>query len=91
MEWLLAVDIKVFLAIIIVSGFGFGSFVLWQLKKQSSTNSGLWDEVKEGKRLYHQVDKLTYGNAIAIKAATGIETMKQSADGKGDNALNRDV
>lgn len=44
-------------------------------------------------RLYHQVDKLTYGIAIAIQSIPGldIELIKQSANGDGDHALNRDV
>jgi len=48
-------------------------------------------EIKECKRLYNQVDKLTFGIAIAIQRIKGIKLIKQSADGVGDNALNRDV
>ena len=48
-------------------------------------------ESKECKRLYYQVDKLTFGIAIAIQRLKGIKLIKQSANGVGDNALNRDV
>jgi len=55
----------------------------------------LWTELKEAIRLYHQVDKLESQNSLAIRFLSDpdapIETMKQSADGKGDHALNRDV
>ena len=48
-------------------------------------------DVKELRRLYHQTDKMTYGIAIAIQKKTGIKLVKQSANGEGDHALNRDV
>jgi len=51
----------------------------------------LFKKTDENKRLYNQVDKSTYGIAIAIQKSTGIELIKQSADGKGDHTLNRDV
>lgn len=48
-------------------------------------------EASELRKKYHQVDKLTYGIAIAIQRKTGIKLQNQSADGKGENALHRDV
>lgn len=49
-------------------------------------------ELKENKRLYHQVDKLTFGIAIAIQAKhPEITLVNQSANGEGDHALKRDV
>ncbi len=48
-------------------------------------------ELKECKRLYFQLDKLTFGIAIAIQRIKGVKLTKQSANGIGDNALNRDV
>jgi len=43
------------------------------------------------RRLYNQVDKLTYGIAIAIQKKTGIKLIRQSATGEGDHAMRRDV
>lgn len=55
----------------------------------------IWTELKEAIRLYNQVDKLEAVNSLAIRILSDpgapIETMKQSADGKGDHTINRDV
>ena len=51
----------------------------------------LFEENKECRRLYHQVDKLTYGIAIAIKLKKKVSTIKQSANASGDHALDRDI
>ena len=48
-------------------------------------------QIDDLKYKYSQVDKLTFGIAIAIQKAKGIKLTKQSANGVGDNALNRDV
>ena len=65
------------------------------LRSQKRQNERLWAEIKEAIRLYNQVDKLEALNSLAIRFLSDpkapIETMKQSADGKGDHALNRDV
>ena len=98
-EWLLALDIKIFLTIIILMGAGFSVFIMFRIKKmdekQGDMNKLFWSELKEVTRLYHQVDKLEANNSLAIRFLSDpdapIETMKQSADGKGDHALNRDV
>lgn len=49
------------------------------------------ESIGKVKDLYHQIDKLTSNIAIAIQRVTGLKLIKQSADGKGDHALNRDV
>ena len=92
-EWLLALDIKYFLLTIILMGGSFTWYVLVKLKNQAEMNKLFWDEIKENTRLYHQVDKLEALNSLAIRCITGgvIETVKQSADGKGDHAINRDL
>ena len=98
-ELLLALDIKIFLTIIILMGAGFSVFVMFRIKKmdekQGDMNKLFWSELKEVTRLYHQVDKLEANNSLAIRFLSDpdapIETMKQSADGKGDHAINRDV
>ncbi len=53
----------------------------------------MWSEIKEVTRLYHQVDKLEALNSLAIRCLSDgvIETVKQSADGTGDHAINHDV
>jgi len=51
----------------------------------------LRESIGKVKDLYHQIDKLTSNIAIAIQRVTGLKLIKQSADGKGDHALNRDV
>ncbi len=62
------------------------------------SNNKIWeaidklrDSISKVKDLYHQIDKLTSNIAIAIQRVTGLKLIKQSADGKGDHALNRDV
>lgn len=49
------------------------------------------NEITELTRLYNQVDKLTYGIAIVLKLKKRVSVMKQSANGVGDHALDRDV
>jgi len=49
-------------------------------------------EIKESRRQYNQIDKLTFGIAIAIQAKhPEIKLVHQSANGEGDHALNRKV
>ena len=92
-EWLLALDIKYFLIIIIVVGGLFSIYVIHRQRKQDDMNKQFWSEIKEVTRLYHQVDKLEALNSLAIRVLSKgkMQTVKQSADGKGDHALNRDV
>lgn len=59
--------------------------------RHTSTADKLWSEVNTVKGKYHQLDKLTAMLAIAIQRKTGLKLIKQSADGQGDHALNRDV
>jgi len=74
-----------------------GMLVVWLIRylvqSQRAQNVRMWDEIKEVRRLYHQVDKLEAVNSLAIRVLSNgkIQTTKQSADGKGDHALNRDV
>lgn len=84
-------------AIVLMFFMGMG-VVLWImaiLRKQSKDRAIIWDRINENTRLYNQVDKLEALNSLAIRVLSDpdapIETMKQSADGKGDHALNRDV
>jgi len=92
--WLTELEPMTAIIIVAVAGlsfaFSFGFYVRSFNARVDRQISKLFEETKEGTRLYNQVDKLAYGNAIAIKAATGIDTIKQSADGSGDHALNRD-
>ncbi len=94
-EWLLELDIKYFLIIIILGGGLFALYVIHRQKKQDEMNKQFWAEIKEVTRLYHQVDKLEAVNSLAIRVLSNpnkpIETLKQSADGKGDHAINHDV
>jgi len=94
-EWLLALDIKIFLTIIIVVGVLFSVYVIHRLRKQDEMNKQFWSEIKEVTRLYHQVDKLEAVNSLAIRVLSNpkatIETIKQSADGIGNHAINHDV
>ena len=92
-EGLLALDIKIFLTIMIIGGGLFSVFVIHRLRKQDEMNTKFWDELKENNRLYHQVDKLEALNSLAIRVLSKgkIQTVKQSADGKGDHAINHDV
>ncbi len=88
--------------IIWVAGFAVVGMGKYFINRQDKINAQdredkrlMWSELKEVTRLYHQVDKLEANNSLAIRFLSNpdapIETMKQSADGKGDHALNRDV
>jgi len=94
-EWLLALDIKIFLTIIIIVVVLISLYVIHRLRKQDEMNKQFWSEIKEVTRLYHQVDKLEAVNSLAIRVLSNpnatIETIKQSADGIGNHAINHDV
>jgi len=84
-------------AIVLMLIMGVG-VVLWMIAtniKNSKDRKIMWDAIKENTRLYNQVDKLESNNSLAIRFLSDpnapIETMKQSADGKGDHVINRDV
>jgi len=84
-------------AIVLMFFMGVG-VVVWVMsirRKQSKDRAVMWERINENTRLYNQVDKLEAQNSLAIRFLSDpnapIETMKQSADGKGDHALNRDV
>lgn len=48
-------------------------------------------ETKELREKYHQVDKLSYGTAIAVQTWTGIQLINESVTGDGDHSLNRHI
>lgn len=84
-------------AIVLMFFMGIG-VVLWVMatnRKQSKDRAVMWERINENTRLYNQVDKLEALNSLAIRFLSDpkapIETMKQSADGIGNHALNRDV
>lgn len=101
-KWLIELGASVPDILIFVMGFMFAFYVIIRDRQQAkkielifSKLSALREktetEYKEMRSKYSQVDKLTFGIAIAIQKKTGIKLLKQSADGKGDHALNRDV
>ncbi len=100
--WLKEIGASPFDTILILFGFLFAAIVFLQARrvKADAIEKDKYyvkrldahaADIKEVRRLYHQLDKLTFGHAIAIKRATGIDTIKMSANGEGDHALNRDV
>ena len=97
-EWLLALDIKIFLTIIIVVGVLFAIYIIYRIKKQDDMNKQFWSEIKAIVSTVSRIDSLTYGQSIAIRFISGsIEGMPeiilihQSADGEGNHSLNRDI
>ncbi len=97
-EWLSelgASPVDILLLVIILALVG---YVLRLERRRNGEVSALWaenklmrEEQKELQYRYSQLDKLTFGIAIAIQKKTGIKLVKQSANSAGDNALNRDV
>jgi len=90
-NWLIAMGATPAVIIVFVMGVLFAAYVISRDVQQRDTTRLQWAELKELRQKYHQVDKLTYGIGIAIQRKTNIKLFKQSADGDGDNALNRDV
>lgn len=90
-KWLLDLGATHVDVIIFVMGLLFAIWVVHKDRIQIEENKSLWKEINEIRRLYNQVDKLTYGTAIAIQRLKGIRLINQSADGKGDHTLNRDI
>lgn len=66
--------------IIFICGFAVLSLVLYLYRQLAKLSYAL-----------NQTDKLAYGTAIAVQIETGAELIKESANGAGDHALNRDV
>ena len=79
--------------IIVAMGMLVVWLIMYLVKSQKAHNARVWEAVKENTRLYNQVDKLEALNSLAIRCLSNgaIRTVKQSADGKGDHAINRDV
>lgn len=97
-KWLDYLDASHADIMIFIIGMLFAAYVIHRDKQRNEELRELWRENKElreeNKTLsyrYHQVDKLTYGIAIAIQKKTGIKLVKQSANSEGDDSLNRDV
>jgi len=66
-ESLLALDIKIFLTIIIVGGALFTIYIIYRIKKQDDMNKEFWKELKENDRHYHQTDKMHILVRIKLK------------------------
>ena len=82
MNWtdILKLDASAVHIIIFMCGFAVLSLVLYSLR-----------EIKKLSYALNQTDKLAYGTAIAVQIETGVELIKESANGAGDHALNRDI
>lgn len=82
MNWaeVLQLDDRAVHVIIFICGFAVLSLVLYSLR-----------EIKKLSYSLNQTDKLAYGTAIAVQIETGVELIKESANGAGDHALNRDI
>ena len=100
--WLKEIGASPFDTVLILFGFVFAAIVFFQARRDKAAADeknkyyvkrldAHSADIKELRRQYNQVDKLEFGNAIAIKAISGIDTIKMSANGEGDHALNRDV
>ena len=64
-------------------------FAMYQLAMNGKVDK-LQSECKELNNKYHQVDKLSFLTAVIVQKVSGYKIIKQSADGKGDHALNRE-
>ena len=91
LSWLTDMGASVPDKMIFIIGMMFAAYVLVRDRQKSNQIKLLFEENKECRRLYHQVDKLTYGIAIAIKLKRKQKLIKESANGQGDHALNRDI
>lgn len=97
-NWFTGLDVQSAITTCFVMGILFAVWVAVKFRAEKASREKIWEELKEVKKLvaevqksYHQVDKLTFGTAIIVQKATGVKLIKQSADGKGDHALNRDL
>ena len=77
--------------IIMIMGLMFAAYVFLRDRQKDRQIETLFSEVKEINGKYAQLDKLSFGMAIAIQRRTGIKLVKQSANGEGDHTLDRDV
>lgn len=77
--------------LIILLGFIFSAVVYFMNQNSKRNISKLWDEYKELNHKYTQLNTLCYGLALNAQKVTGVKLIKQSADGGGDFALNRDL
>ena len=91
LSWLTDMGASVPDKMIFIIGMMFAAYVLVRDRQKSNQIKLLFEENKECRRLYHQVDKLTYGIAIAIKLKKKVSLIKQSANASGDHALDRDI
>ena len=90
-DWLLSIGANFPDLLIFTMGIGFASYVMLRGKEKDRQIERLQTEVKDLRYSLSQTDKLAYGIGIAIQKQTGVKLLKQSANGAGDHALNRDV
>ncbi len=100
--WLKEIGASPFDTVLILFGFVFAGIVFFKARRDKAAADekdknhvkrldAHATDIKELRRLYHQLDKHSYGVSIAIRKKEDIEIIKQSANGEGDHALNRDV
>jgi hypothetical protein len=81
--------------LILFMGIAFATFVIFSIaraeKSRKESNKAIWDAINENKRKYAALNAWTYGASVAIRVHTGVNLLKQSADGQGETALNRDI
>ncbi len=60
-------------------------------QKQKEDSDKFWTALEKLKDKYISLNAWAFGVSVAIRSFTGVKLLKQSADGKGETALNRDV
>jgi len=80
LDWLVSMGATVPVIIIFLMGMGV-FFLVLDIRKDTKAN----------REKYHQLDKLSYGTAIAVQTWTGIQLINESVTGDGDHSLNRHI
>ena len=90
-DFLIALGATPAVIVVFVMGIGFAMYMIVRDRAKDRQISLLFQEIKDLRYKLSQTDKLAYGIGIAIQKEGKVKLFKQSANGAGDHALNRDV
>ena len=87
LDWMVSMGATVPVLIMFLMGVGV-FLVLLDTRKDLRIER---QDIKDLRNKYHQLDKLTYGTAIAVQTWTGIQLINESVTGDGDHSLYRHI
>jgi hypothetical protein len=89
--WLIDIGGNLIDVILLIMGIPVFALLMYTRREMLANKKKHDDDLSKLRYSLGQTDKLAYGIGIAIQKEGKIKLFKQSANGAGDHALNRDV